>query len=247
MHCTQLRSQVWCILQESVLVVPAFSAHYTHCCHCCCHYISLLSPLQAKVKLQVLTGIKQRAAAAPLATAAAALSPAAVAALEAAAAASSQLDTARSELLAVLTAARLPCARRLAYALAVATAALDAAQHREAAAEDSAARAALAAAEAAEQQQLLAAAAQSDAPLQDNDSPEELDEEAQQVKALLSKRSERRGELRRLQLDLRAQRMTAVRVQAKREQVLLLLLLLLQLLLLLLLSMEYVRDYCLLL
>jgi hypothetical protein len=181
----------------------------------------------------VLTGIKQRAAAAPLATAAAALSPAAVAALEAAAAASSQLDTARSELLAVLTAARLPCARRLAYALAVATAALDAAQHREAAAEDSAARAALAAAEAAEQQQLLAAAAaaQSDAPLQDGDSPEELDEEAQLVKALLSKRSERRGELRRLQLDLRAQRMTAVLVQAKREQVLLLLLLLLLLVL----------------
>jgi hypothetical protein len=215
-------------------ILRAAAPDYSHCCTATTtpntHY-SLLTPLQAKVKLQVLTGIKQRAAAAPLATAAAALSPAAVAALEAAAAAGAQLDAARSQLLALLTAARLPCARRLAYALAVATAALDAAQHREAAAEDSAARAALAAAEAAEEQQQLAAAAaaaaaaaQSDAPLQEGDSPEELDEEAQLVKALLSKRSERRGELRRLQLDLRAQRMSAVRVQAKREQVLLLLL-----------------------
>jgi hypothetical protein len=106
--------------------------------------MTTVTDLQAKIKLQVLTGITQRAAAAPLATAAAALTPAAAATLEAAAASAAQLDTARSALLQLLTTVRLPCARRLAYALAVATAALDAAQRREAAAEDTAARAALA-------------------------------------------------------------------------------------------------------
>ena len=71
--------------------------------------------------------MQQRAVAAAPA-AAANLSPDALEELALAAAKSTELEAAQADLLQLLRDVRLPCARRLAYALQVATAALDAAQ-----------------------------------------------------------------------------------------------------------------------
>ena len=50
-----------------------------------------------------------------------------------------------------------------------------------------------------------------------------LTDETNLVKRWMRKRAARRGELKHLQLDLRTQRMAAVRVQARKEQVIIVL------------------------